>query len=111
MEPIESLKRTAMWSIFAVALIGFVFGTATGISLHSTLSPCPVATPRPSPTAAVIVAQCDTDTDCMEKFGCGGYADPCELPPITNTQLDSYCRKHPKARACESFCMRVDCKE
>jgi len=21
---------------------------------------------------------CDTDTDCLEKNGCGGYADPCE---------------------------------
>lgn len=22
--------------------------------------------------------ECDTDTDCIEKNGCGGYADPCE---------------------------------
>ena len=23
--------------------------------------------------------QCDGDMDCLEKNGCGGYADPCEV--------------------------------
>lgn len=22
--------------------------------------------------------ECTTDADCYEKYGCGGYADPCE---------------------------------
>lgn len=29
-------------------------------------------------TAVAVVADCEGDQDCFEKYGCGGYADPCE---------------------------------
>lgn len=46
-----------------VGLIGIACGYAIGV--------------RDGGNHVRAIVECDTDTDCLEKNGCGGYADPC----------------------------------
>ena len=32
----------------------------------------------PQEGIGIAVYDCTTDSDCYEKYGCGGYADPCK---------------------------------
>ena len=61
----RQLKRDFILATALIAAVMFAFGYAVGT--HQ---------------AAVQVrafVECDTDSDCLEKNGCGGYADPCEV--------------------------------
>ena len=53
------------FAIIALCLVIFSFGVYVGVAFT---------------TAHVkAVIECDTDSDCLAKNGCGGYADPCEM--------------------------------
>ena len=61
----RQLKRDFIFAVVLVFVVAFAFGYAVGT--HQ---------------AAVQVrafVECDTDSDCLDKNGCGGYADPCEV--------------------------------
>lgn len=61
----RQLKRDFIFAVVLIATVMFAFGYAVGT--HQ---------------AAVQVrafVECDTDSDCLDKNRCGGYADPCEV--------------------------------
>jgi hypothetical protein len=59
----RDLHLKLLLSLIVIALMGFAFGYAVGV--------------RDAGRHAVAFIECDTDSDCLEKNGCGGYADPC----------------------------------
>jgi hypothetical protein len=59
----KNLQRDLLIQLLMIALMAFAFGYAVGV--------------RDAGRHAVAFMECDTDSDCLEKNGCGGYADPC----------------------------------
>ena len=63
----RQLKRDFIFATALIFVVAFAFGYAVGT--------------HDAAEHVRAFAECTTDADCLDKNGCGGYADPCEVQP------------------------------